>query len=128
MIAAIQEQLRKANYEHFTNVYDACRHQDIEQKGYIDMLELHNVVRSFNIPAKQELLDGVLMRMQRNSNGQVDYKQYIDAINWRDHPVSIQRYVPVSIAETKAKERIGPLEGVMAVNYKALLKDLLLSD
>jgi hypothetical protein len=31
MIAAIQEQLRKANYEHFTNVYDACRHQDIEQ-------------------------------------------------------------------------------------------------
>ena len=50
------------------------------------MLELHNVVRSFNIPAKQELLDGILMRMQRNGNGQVDYKQYIDAINWRDHP------------------------------------------
>jgi hypothetical protein len=54
------------------------------------MLELHNVVRSFNIPAKQELLDGVLMRMQRNSNGQVDYKQYIDAINWRDHPGGFQ--------------------------------------
>ena len=50
------------------------------------MLELHNVIRSFNIPAKQELLDAVLMRMQRNTNGQVDYKQYIDAINWRDHP------------------------------------------
>ena len=50
------------------------------------MMELHNVIRSFNIPAKQELLDAVLMRMQRNSKGHVDYKQYIDAINWRDHP------------------------------------------
>lgn len=50
------------------------------------MLELHNVVRSFNIPAKQELLDAVLLRMKRNGDGQVDYKQYIDAINWRDHP------------------------------------------
>ena len=59
------------------------------RKGYIDMLELHNVIRSFNIPAKQELLDAVLMRMQRNSNGQIDYKQYIDAINWRDHPGAI---------------------------------------
>lgn len=128
MVAAIQEQLRKANYENFTNVYDACRHQDIEQKGYIDMMELHNVLRSFNIPAKQELLDAVLMRMQRNSQGQIDYKQYIDAINWRDHPVNVQKYVPVSVSETKAKERVGPLQSVMAVNYKVLLKDLLLRD
>jgi hypothetical protein len=27
-----------------------------------------------------------------------------------------------------SQERIGPVEGVMAVNYKALLKDLLLND
>ena len=56
------------------------------RKGCIDMMELHNIVRSFNIPAKQELLDAVLMSMQRNSHGEVDYKQYIDALNWRDHP------------------------------------------
>ena len=31
MIASIQEQLRKANYENFSSIYDACRHQDIEQ-------------------------------------------------------------------------------------------------
>ena len=50
------------------------------------MMELHNIVRSFNIPAKQELLDVVLMLMQRNSHDEIDYKQYIDAINWRDYP------------------------------------------
>ncbi len=61
------------------------------------MLELHNVVRSFNIPAKQELLDGVLMRMQRNSQGQIDYKQYIDAINWRDHPGEVPVLTTCSI-------------------------------
>lgn len=58
-------------------------------------MELHNVVRSFNIPAKQELLDAILMRMQRNSQGQIDYKQYIDAINWRDHPGMPQLYLEV---------------------------------
>lgn len=61
---------------------DVC----IFRTGYIDMMDLHNVARSFKIPAKQELLDAVLMRMKRNTNGQVGYKEYIDAINWRDHP------------------------------------------
>ncbi|XP_046853746.1 EF-hand domain-containing family member C2-like [Xenia sp. Carnegie-2017] len=128
LISAIQEKLRKTNYENFENLYDACRHRDIDQTGYIDMMDLHNVARSFKIPAKQELLDAVLMRMKRNTNGQVSYKEYIDAINWRDHPVQLQRYIPVSVAETKAKERVRPMEGVIAVNYKALMKDLLLQD
>lgn len=31
LISAIQEKLRKTNYENFENLYDACRHRDIDQ-------------------------------------------------------------------------------------------------
>lgn len=82
---------RNILYNNLFHVHELIFMLQFDRKGYIDMMELHNVVRSFNIPAKQELLDAVLMRMQRNSQGQIDYKQYIDAINWRDHPGTLRQ-------------------------------------
>lgn len=122
IVASVQEQLRKANFENFSVMLDNCAYQDTRKSGFIEGKELHNLCKSFNVPAKQELLDEILMRIERNERSDVNYRQFIQLLNWRDSPVSVQKFVPVLAPDSRGTERVGPRQSVNLVNYKKLLQ------
>ncbi|KXJ13080.1 EF-hand domain-containing family member C2 [Exaiptasia diaphana] len=128
VIASVQEQLRKANFEDFTAMKEACQYEDIQSSGYLPAKDIHNLCMRFKVPAKQELLDNVLSGTSTNQEGLTDYNQFLQLINWRDSPVSLQKFVPVQSPEAKPSERVGPKERVRRINYKSLLQDLLQSE
>ncbi|KAK3754025.1 hypothetical protein QZH41_020312, partial [Actinostola sp. cb2023] len=125
VIASVQEQLRKENFEDFSAMKEACQYEDIQSTGHLPAKDVHNLCMRFKVPAKQELLDAVLSGTGRNEQGLVNYNQFLQLINWRDSPVSLQKFVPVQAPEAKPSERVGPKERIILINYKNLLQELL---
>ncbi|XP_031554870.1 EF-hand domain-containing family member C2-like [Actinia tenebrosa] len=128
IIASVQEQLRKANFEDFTAMKEACQYEDINRTGTLEAKSLHNLCLRFKVPAKQELLDVILSQTERNDQGLVKYDHFLKLINWRDSPVSLQKIVPIQAPEAKPSEKIGPKDRVKVINYKNLLQQLLHSE
>lgn len=125
LVVAIQEQLRKANFEDFSNMMDSCRHEDVLGTGYLPLQELHNTCKRFNVPAKQDLLGAVLQKVKRNDKNEANYEQFLQLLNWRDSPVTTQKFVPAAAPDPKSTQRVGPQELVRLISYKALLQSLL---
>lgn len=86
MVATVQEQLRKVNYENFSLMNDACVYQDTKGTGFIPPIELHNISKSFKLPVKDHLLRSLLQKVNTNEDGHLHYRQFIEFINWRDAP------------------------------------------
>ena len=54
--------------------------------GFIPFVEMHNVCKRFNVPAKKELLQDLLQKAECNEKGDVKYAQFLKLLNWRDSP------------------------------------------
>ncbi|XP_044180673.1 EF-hand domain-containing family member C2-like [Acropora millepora] len=125
LVVAIQEQLRKANFEDFANMMDSCKHEDVLGTGFLPLQELHNTCRRFGVPAKQDLLRALLEKVERNDKGEANYQHFLQLLNWRDSPVSSQKFVPAAAPDPKSVKRTGPQELPTLVCYKDLLQNLL---
>lgn len=125
LVVAVQEQLRKANFEDFSNMMDACRHEDVLGTGFLPIQELHNACKRFNVPAKSDLLQAILERVERNDKNEGNYEHFLKLLNWRDSPVTTQKFVPAAAPDPKSMQRVGPQEFVCLVSYKDLLQNLL---
>ncbi|XP_078355235.1 EF-hand domain-containing family member C2-like, partial [Oculina patagonica] len=125
LVVAVQEQLRKANFEDFSNMMDSCRHEDVLGTGFLPLQELHNTCKRFNVPAKQDLLVAIVEKVERNHRDEANYEQFLKLLNWRDSPVTTQKFVPAAAPDPKSTQRTGPQEFVRLVSYKDLLQSLL---
>jgi len=125
LVVAVQEQLRKANFEDFSNMMDSCRHEDVLGTGFLPLQELYNTCKRFNVPAKYELLQAVLEKVERNERNEANYGQFLKLLNWRDSPVSSQKFVPAAAPDPKSTQRTGPQDLPRLVSYKDLLQSLL---
>lgn len=125
LVVAIQEQLRKDNFEDFANMMDSCRHEDVLGTGFLPLQELHNTSKRFMVPAKHDLLLALLEKVERNDKGEANYEQFLKLLNWRDSPVSSQKFVPAAAPDPKSVQRTGPQDLPTLVCYKDLLQSLL---
>ncbi|XP_073255064.1 EF-hand domain-containing family member C2-like [Porites lutea] len=125
LIVTVQEQLRKANFEDFSNMMDSCRHEDVLGTGFLPLQELYNTCRRFNVPAKNDLLQALMEKVERNERNEANYEQFLKLLNWRDSPVSSQKFVPAAAPDPKSSQRIGPKDLPRLVSYKNLLQSLL---
>lgn len=125
LVVAVQEKLRKANFDDFSNMMDSCRHEDVLGTGFLPIQELHNICKRFNVPAKSDLLQAILERIERNDKNEGNYEHLLKLLNWRDFPVTTQKFDPAAAADPKSMQRVGPQEFVSLVSYKDLLQNLL---
>lgn len=86
LVASVQEQLRKVNYENFSLMNDACIYVDQTKTGFIPIGELKNISKSFKLPIQDHLLEKLLYHTKSNGDGHVDYQHFISFLNWRDQP------------------------------------------
>lgn len=86
LVASVQEQLRKVNYENFVLMKDSCVYADQTSSGFIPVTEMRNIVKSFKLPIQEYLLQALLEFTKSDGEGNIDYVQFIQLVNWRDHP------------------------------------------
>eukprot|EP00794_Sanderia_malayensis_P011387 gene11387-12573_t len=124
LVATVQEELRKVNYESFSVMMDACVYQDEIGSGFIPMKDLWNITKSFNVPIKNHLLELVIANTDKNEADEVNYKQFINFLNWRDYPVMTQKFKPSLAYGVNIPDRIGPKDGISKVHLKPLMDAL----
>ncbi|VDD74878.1 unnamed protein product [Mesocestoides corti] len=88
VIGVAQQQLRKAAFEEFQELLDACRYEDIEQSGSIEQSTLRRICRANRVPLPDDLLLTLMEISQNFDNGLVYYESFINQLNWRCNPVA----------------------------------------
>lgn len=120
IIATVQEGLRKVNYENFSLMSDACIYQDQHKTGFISLGKLQNIVKTFKLPINDSLLQALLLHVN-TKDGDVDYSQFLRFLNWRDNPVTSQKYLPNLAFGVETNARSGPLDYMNHIQYRKLL-------
>ena len=60
--------------------------------GFLPLQGLYNTCKRFNVPAKYELLQAVLEKVERNERNEANYEQFLKLLNWRDSPGKMAVY------------------------------------
>jgi len=82
--AIAQEQLRKKIFEDFQRLQEACAFEDLNKTGKIHVKHLQTITRAFKLPVSGNILSQ-LFKLSQDSEENIDYKEFINALNWRDH-------------------------------------------
>ncbi|XP_046566308.1 EF-hand domain-containing family member C2-like isoform X2 [Haliotis rubra] len=122
LVAIIQEQLRKRNFEGFGTLVQSFLHADKEKSGFLDVETIRTVFHAHHVPLPDDLLRAGIASAPANESGLILYEEFVKQINWRDFPVPPMQFQPVSEeadwAGTAAKNAVN------AVNYQAMLSDV----
>ncbi|CAL1546448.1 unnamed protein product [Lymnaea stagnalis] len=122
LIAIMQEELRKKNFEDFSVLVASFRHQDKNCTGYLDRETIRREFAAQHIPIPEDMLRAALSvaKTAENNNELVLYEDFINSLNWRDHPVLSIQYQPVVVDETWCGTK--PQNQISNVNYRPLLQ------
>ncbi|ESP05007.1 hypothetical protein LOTGIDRAFT_211798 [Lottia gigantea] len=121
MMAIIQEQLRKNNFEDFAKLQDGLQYEDKEKSGLLNAEVIRTVFSSHHVPLPDDLVRAVLLVAPGDGSGNVSYAEFISLINWKDNPAPPVQYTATqdeNWAGTQTKNQIH------SISYEALLKDI----
>ncbi|XP_071791853.1 EF-hand domain-containing family member B-like [Asterias amurensis] len=107
LVAAIRQQLKKANYHNFNDLQAAFDHYDKNRDGKIDIQELRSCCGQFNLPIEPELLEQLILYCDNNKDGYIDYAEFANFLNWKD---KMQQGVEAPEAMEQSEEDVGTLK------------------
>ncbi|XP_071100743.1 EF-hand domain-containing family member B-like [Haliotis cracherodii] len=84
IVAATRHHLKKMNYHKFHDLLHAFRFYDKDNSGKITMVELRDACFQFNLPVEPELLEQLMDTCDVNRDGQIDYVEFCNFLNWKD--------------------------------------------
>ncbi|EDO30325.1 predicted protein [Nematostella vectensis] len=84
VVAAIRQHLKKANYHNFRDLRAAFEHYDKDKSGKICLDELTTTCTQFNLPVEPELLESLLHYCDADKDGQINYTEFANFLNWKD--------------------------------------------
>ncbi|XP_022098378.1 EF-hand domain-containing family member B-like isoform X2 [Acanthaster planci] len=84
LLAAVRQQLKKANYHNFNDLQAAFNHYDKNSDGKIDIQELRSCCSQFSLPIEPELLEQLIDYCDSNQDGYIDHTEFANFLNWKD--------------------------------------------
>lgn len=84
VIAAVRQHLKKANYHNFHDLNTAFKHYDKDNKGKIDINDLHEACIQFHLPVEPELLCQLMDYCDVDRDGKINYLEFANFLNWKD--------------------------------------------
>lgn len=111
LVAAIRQQLKKANYHNFNNLQAAFNHYDKNGDGKIDINELRTCCDQFSLPIDPELLEQLIVYCDANSDSSIDYSEFANFLNWKDKMNEGQMLTDPASGAVKAKPEAVAAEG-----------------
>ncbi|TNN19592.1 EF-hand domain-containing family member C2 [Schistosoma japonicum] len=140
LLGIAQQTLRRKAFEDFSSLIAACSQQDSEKTGEIDRHAIRRICLAHHLPLPDDMLNS-LMDCSINQNNLIQYEQFINQLNWRNHTntgtsfnqVQFDDYTGnieidwLPICQGDAPKSLGLLKTttkVDRINYKQLIKDL----
>lgn len=87
LVKVVQDDLHKHNYTQFTALEAAFAECCQDGTAFVEPAQLRQICQTTDLPLSHQLVDATLMNCQTSSSGAVDYQQFLQLINWKDHPL-----------------------------------------
>ncbi|KAL9958296.1 hypothetical protein ACROYT_G035296 [Oculina patagonica] len=84
VLAAVRHHLKQANYHNFHDLRAAFEYYDKDKSGKISLDELREVCMQFNLPVEPELLESMFAYCDVDGDGQINYDEFANFLNWKD--------------------------------------------
>jgi Ca2+-binding EF-hand superfamily protein len=121
--AAIQESLRKANFENFDELCKALKLRDQERRGLLHAADIRKTCLAMHINIPVDLLSHYISRLA-DATGHASYEEFLANVNWRDHPMPISTNIPAVLRFDAEWRGASEDDVVKKVNYSSLLADI----
>ncbi|XP_016429441.1 EF-hand domain-containing family member C2-like [Sinocyclocheilus rhinocerous] len=122
MLAVVQDQLKKKNFEKFTEMIRAFTHEDRHRSGHLSSKEAQIILKALRLPLSDDLLRALLEKFQDESE-KIDYHAFLSGINWRENPAPA---VPPDVTvkfDTDWREKAAD-PAVKTINCSLFLEDV----
>jgi len=87
---------RKRNYEGFAKLVEDCMQNDKNKTGFLSADVVRTVLHAHHVPLPNDILRAAIAICPANENGEIQYEQLINSMNWRDAPVQAMQYKEIS--------------------------------
>uniref|UniRef100_A0A8C3Y6W5 EF-hand domain-containing family member C2 n=1 Tax=Catharus ustulatus TaxID=91951 RepID=A0A8C3Y6W5_CATUS len=86
LLSVAQEKLKKNAFENFEQLIAVFLYNDREKCGLLPYETCRTIFKSFKLPLPDDLLETLLTRFE-DPQKQIDYRKFVDALNWRQNQV-----------------------------------------
>ncbi|NXS53837.1 EFHC2 protein, partial [Brachypteracias leptosomus] len=123
LLAVTQEQLKKKSFEDFEQLSAVFLYNDREKCGMLPHETCRTICKSFKLPLADEDLQA-LLAMFEDDRKQVEYKNFVDGLNWRENQIPAFHTITVPLKNEDDWRGQPPSLPVREVKYLPLLDDL----
>ncbi|KFV12664.1 EF-hand domain-containing family member C2, partial [Pterocles gutturalis] len=123
LLAVAQEQLKKNSFENFEQLSAVLIYNDREKCGVLPREVCRTVCKSFKLPLADDNLQA-LLTMCEDDHKQVEYKKFVDGLNWRQNPIPALQTIKVPLKNEDDRSGQPPSLPVKGIKYLPLLDDL----
>ncbi|KAK2527105.1 Efhc2 [Columba guinea] len=123
LLAVAQEKLKKNNFDNFEQLSAVLTYNDCKKCGVLPHETCRTVCKSFKLPLADEDLQ-LLLTMLEDDHKQVDYKKFVDGMNWRENQIPAFQTIKVLPKNEDEWGEQPPYLPVKKIKYLPLLDDL----
>ncbi|XP_072708438.1 EF-hand domain-containing family member C2 isoform X1 [Ciconia boyciana] len=123
LLAVAQEQLKKNSFENFEQLSAVLMYNDCEKRGVLPHEMCRTICKSFKLPVADDDLQA-LLTMFEDDHKQVEYKKFVDGINWRENQIPAFQTIKVPLKNENDWSGQPPSLPVKGIKYLPLLDDL----
>jgi len=124
LIAIMQEELRKRNFEGFGTLVSAFRHLDKSGAGVLNKELIRKEFGAQHVPLPDDMLRAALSvaNTATDNNDCVRYEDFVMSLNWRDFPVPPVQYQPTGGSDDWCGTK--PSNQINDIHYEPLLQTI----
>ncbi|NXG78198.1 EFHC2 protein, partial [Baryphthengus martii] len=123
LLATAQKQLKKNGFDNFQELFAVMVYKDREKCGVLPREMCGTICKSFKLPLAADVLQA-LLTMFEDDHKQVEYKKFVDGLNWRENQIPAFQTIKVPLKREDDWRRQAPSLPVKEIKYLPLLDDL----
>lgn len=119
ILAMVQEQLRKNNFEDYQNILNTFKYEDSSASGVLDQSVVRRIMLSQRVPLSKDLLHQLIESFVSKDEQTIHYEEFLSNIDWHQNAPPGR-----SLLELNSLKGCKKKVNIDRVNYKRLLKDV----
>ena len=85
LVALVQNQLKKLNFQNYKTLWQAFQDYDADKSGFVDKKELAAVCSKAGFDLEDALLDDLVKQAGGDAEGKINYESFVNFLNWKDY-------------------------------------------
>ena len=85
LVALVQSQLKKLNFQNYETLWEAFQDYDKDKSGFVEKHELKAACAKAGFELEEPLLDDLVKQVGADADGKLDFKAFVNFLNWKDY-------------------------------------------